>query len=125
MIPENQQEALRKLTSKEALLGLMTLGQNGGIDSMSITIDSDGFTYVHISGSATLSAGDGSEYFKLLNIPKGLQSAGDYVATNDNGGGGSVIVEIGPASATFTFNEGEIGRTVYFSVLLSKAVLDI
>ena len=119
MIPQNQQEALRKLTSKEALLGLMTVGPNNGIGSMSITIDSDGLTYVHISGNAILTEGD-DEYFDLLNIPKGVQSAGNYVATNDNGGGGSVNVEILETVAKFTFNEGAVGRTVYFSVLLSK-----
>ena len=125
MIPENQQEALKKLASKEALLGLMTLGANSGITTMSAIIDSDGLTYVNISGHADLTDGDGSEYFELENIPKGLRSTGDYVATNDNEGGGSVIVGISGTTATFTFNEGAVGRTVYFSVLLSKYRLDI
>ena len=125
MIPENQQEALKKLTSKEALLGLVTLDDHSGLDEMCIVIDSDGFTYVHMSGQATLTEGDGSAYFQLRNIPEGLYSAGDYVATNDNGDGGSVNVEIDKTTAIFTFNEGAIGRTVYFSVLLSKVALDI
>ena len=125
MIPENQQEALRKLVSKEALLGLMTLGSNSGIDAMSFAKDSDGFTYVHISGSAVLTEGDGSEHFQLLNIPKGLRTVRHYVATNDNGGGGSVKVLIDGTKATFTFNDGAIGRAVYFSALLSKVTLDI
>ena len=125
MIPENQQEALRKLTSKEALLGLMFLVAKSGIDSMAVAIDSDGFTYVHISGSATLTVGDGSEYFEVKNIPEGLLTVGEYVATNDNGGGGSVNVSITGTTATFTFNAGEAGRTVYFSVLLSKRTQEI
>ncbi len=124
MIPENQQEALRKLTSKEALLGLMALGQNSGIDSMTATIDSDGLTYVHISGNALLSDGK-DEYFELLNIPEGLQSADDYIATNDNGGGCHVNVLINGTVAKFTFNDGAVGRVVYFSVLLAKHHVEI
>ena len=120
MIPENQQEALRKLTSKEALLGLMIIGAHGGLGVLNAIIDSDGFNYVRISGQADLNEGDGSEYFELLDIPKGMLSAGSYVATNDNGGGGSINVQISGTTATFTFNEGARGRTVYFSVLLSK-----
>ena len=124
MIPENQQEALRKLTSKEALLGLMTLGTMGGISELTANIDSDGLTYVHISGHTLLSDGE-NEYFELLNIPNGLKSAGSYVATNENGGGGSVNVVIVGTTATFTFNAGAAERTVYFSVLLSKVLFDI
>ena len=125
MIPENQQEALRKLTSKEALLGSMIIGTHSGIDTLSAIIDSDGFNYVHISGQADLTEGDGSEYFELINIPEGLYSAGAYVATNDNGDGDSVNVATDGTTATFTFNEGAIGRIVYFYVLLSKFTLGI
>ena len=127
MIPENQQEALRKLTSKEALLGLMTLGGNYGIAAMSITIDSDSLTYVHISGHAMLTEGE-DEYFELTNIPKGLNSAGTYVATNNEGGAGCVTVTVSgttTTTATIKFNPGAVDRTVYFSVLLSKVMLGI
>ena len=125
MIPQNQQEALRKLTSKEALLSLITVGANAGIDTLYVTIDSDGYTYVSISGSAILTEGDGTEMFELTNIPVGLLSAEDYPATNANGGGGSVNVSITGTTTTFTFNEGAVGRTVYFSVLLSKVILHL
>lgn len=125
MIPENQQEALRKLTSKEAILSSMDITSHAGIDGMYATIDSDGYTYVSISGNAVLTDGDGSEYFALGNIPVGMQSSADYLATNDDGGGGSVHVTISGTTATITFNAGTVGRTVYFSVLLSKKTLEI
>ncbi len=124
MIPENQQEALKKLTSKESLLGLIKLGVLQGIGSIGITIDSDGLTYVNISGQAVLNEG-GDEYFEVKNIPEGLKTAGAYVATNDEGGGENVNAEIAGTVATFTFNAGAVGRTVYFSVLLSKVMLGI
>ena len=119
MIPENQQEALRKLTSREALLGLMTLSIRGGIDSLNVNIDSDGFNYVNISGQATLVNGAG-EFFDVVNIPEGLYSAESYPATNDEGGGGSVNTQIVGSTLTITFNNGTAGRTVYFSILISK-----
>ena len=125
MIPENQQEALKKLTSKEALLGLMTLGAKSGISALNIAIDSDGLTYVNISVQAELTEGDGSEYFEVLNIPEGLKSAGGYIATNDNGDGGFVEVIITGTTALFTFNAGAVYRTVYVAVLLSKRTLEI
>ncbi len=125
MIPENQQEALKKLTSKEALLKLINIGATVGIDTMSTVIDTDGYTYVSIFGFATLTEGDGTEMFTLEDIPVGMQSTSDYVATNSNGGGGSVNVTIAGTTATFKFNAGEVGRIVYFSVLLSKRALDI
>ena len=125
MIPQNQQEALRKLTSKEALLNSIILGADAGIDIMTITIDTDGYTYVSISGNAILTEGDGTEMFELRNIPVGMRSAGDYVATNSNGGGGSVNVTIAGTTATFTFNAGKVNRIVYFSVLLSKQIAEL
>ena len=103
----------------------MILGSNDGIVSMIANIDSDGFTYVHISGNATLAEGDGSEYFELLNIPVGMISAGAYPATNDQGGGGSVNVSMSGTTATVSFNAGTAGRAVYFSVLLSKRFEEI
>ena len=124
MIPQNQQEALRKLTSKEALLELIAVGESEGIDELSAAIDTDGYTYVSISGSAILTEGDGTEMFELVNIPVGLESAGAYAATNDNGGGGYVSVLIVGTTATFSFNPGAVGREVYFSVLLSKGALE-
>lgn len=125
MIAENQQEALKKLTSKEALLGLTDLGSNYGIASMGVAIDSDGYTYVIISGQAQLTEGDGSEYFTVVNIPVDMGSAGSYLATNNNGGGGRVGVSISGTTATVTFDAGDVNRVVYFSILLSKRTLDI
>ena len=122
MIPENQQEALKKLASKEALLSLIEITQYEGIGGLSVAIDSDGYTYLSISGSAILNEGDGSEYIQIYNIPAGLHSAVEYLATNDNGGGGSVNVSVTGTTATVTFNAGAVGRTVYFSVLLTKHI---
>ena len=125
MIPENQQEALRKLTSKEALLSLIKVGTYAGIDLMSAVIDTDGYTYVSISGKAILTEGDGTEMFELINIPVDVVGVGAYVATNNEGGGGCVNVAISGTTATFTFNAGAVDRTVYFSVLLSNYSVDI
>ena len=125
MIPENQQEALKKLTSKVELLHLIKVGAHTGIDALSSVLDTDGYTYISISGNAMLTEGDGTEMFILENIPVGMQSAGYYVATNSNGGGGSVNVTIAGTTATFRFNAGAVDRAVYFSVLLSKIRAEI
>ena len=125
MIPENQQEALRKLTSKEAILSAISVGESEGIDAISAVIDTDGYTYVHIFGNASLNEGDGTEMFEIINIPAGMMSCGSYVASNDNGGGGSVFVTRVGTTARIKFTAGAVGRTVYFSVLLSKRYVDI
>ena len=124
MIPENQQEAVRKLAAKEAILGLIVLSNNNGVDVSNMTVDSDGFTYLHVSGKAILEDSE-DVYFDIKNIPEGLYTAGDYIATNNNGGAESVSVTVTGTTATISFNTGEAGRTVYFSILLSKTFLKI
>ena len=128
MIPENQQEALRKLTSKEAILSLIEIGNTEGIGFCALNIDSDNETYLHISGNAELSEGDGTEFIEIENAPIGLESIAKFPATNSEGGGGYVTVEyvnatLYPKRIRISFNAGAMDRTVYFSAYLSKLLL--
>ena len=130
MIPENQQEALRKLTSKEALLSLIEKVDSDSISAIQLNFDSDNETYLHISGYAIVQTADDSAFIEIENVPSGLLSTEAYPATNSEGGAGFVNVgypneELYPTRLRISFNEGTMSRTIYFSALLSKTLIDL
>ena len=130
MIPQNQQDALKKLTSKEALLSLIAIGNTLGIEGGSLIFDSDNETYLHISGNIALEIGDGTEFIEIENVPSRLISAGKYPATNSEEGAEFVKVNYPdsiqyPKRIKIYFTAGTSGRSVYFSVLLAKVVQEI
>ena len=122
MIPQNQQEVLKKLSEKNQLLRDVTI--TGDVDAYSLVFDSDGISYFTISGNV-ITVTSGEEYLEITGIPNGLVIADAYPATNDLGTSGFVTVsKISDNSWKITFNAGTAGRTIYFSVMLSKFVIE-
>ena len=123
MIPQNQQEVLKKLSEKNQFLQDVTI--TGDVGGHSLAIDSDGISYFTISGYV-ITAGSGNEYIEIAGIPNGLVSVDEYPATNDLGATESIIA--GKKSDNvwrIFFNPGTAERSIYFSVMLSQVVINI
>ena len=122
MIPQNQQEALKKLSEKTQFLQDVTITSD--VNEYSVAIDSDGISYFTISGYAGIGS-SGEEEIVITGIPNGLKNAGVYQATNNVGTTGYVTAnKITDNSWRIQFNAGTAGREVYFSVMLSQVVLE-
>ncbi len=123
MIPQNQQEVLKKLSEKTQFLQDAAITEYD-VAGYSLAFDSDGISYFTISGSV-VAATSGEEYIEISGIPNGLVSADSYPATNDLGTSGYVTPsKISDNSWKITFNAGTAERKIYFSVMLSKVSLD-
>ena len=121
MIPQNQQEVLKKLSEKNQFLQDVTI--TGDVDAYILAIDSDGISYFTISGTLRTKS-SGEEYIEITGIPTGLISAEQYPATNDLGTSGYVTTsEVSDNVWRITFNAGTAERTIYFSVMLSQVVI--
>ena len=123
MIPQNQQEVLKKLSEKTQFLQGVTI--SGDVNGGFFVFDSDGISYFTISGSAT-TATTGEEYIEITGIPAGLSAAEQYPATN-NLGTSEFVTTIQRSGNVWriAFNAGTAGRTVYFSVMLSKNFVEL
>ena len=122
MIPQNQQEVLKKLSEKKQFLQDVTITRN--VDGYDVVIDSDGISYFTISGNVTVVT-SGEEYIEITGIPNELVSSGEYPATNDLGTSGYVTAsKVSDNTWTILFNAGTAGRKIYFSVMLSKTLRD-
>ena len=122
MIPQNQQEVLKKLSEKTQFLQNVTI--TGIVDGYSLVIDSDGISYFTISGNVS-TATSGDEYIEITGIPNGIIAASRYMATNDLGT--SEYVEANRVSDNalrINFNAGTADRRIYFSVMLSQIVIE-
>ena len=121
MIPQNQQEVLKKLSEKKQFLQDVTI--TGDVTGYSFAFDSDGISYFTISGYAT-TASSGSEYIEITGIPNGLVSATEYPATNDLGESEYVTpVKVSDNVWRINFNAGTADRNIYFSVMLSQVAI--
>ena len=124
MIPQNQQEVLKKLSEKTQFLQNVTIRDSVNVNGFAVVIDSDGISYFTISGFVTVSTSETAQ-FAIRGIPTGLENAGDYPATNDVGTSGYVSVnKITDSNYVIMFNKGTAGRTIYFSVMLSQLLID-
>ena len=125
MIPQNQQEVLKKLTEKKQFLQDVTI--TGNVKGYSLVIDSDGISYFMISGFASPETSD-EEYIIITGTPIELSYADGYPASTDLGS--SEFVTIAPVDAVdenawkITFAAGTAERNIYFSVMLSQVVFD-
>ena len=123
MIPQNQQEVLKKLSEKTQFLQGVTI--SGDVSGGEFVVDSDGISYFTISGHAT-TATTGAEYIEITGIPAGLSSVEEYLATNDLGTSEIVTTSIRAGNALrITFNAGTAERTVHFSVMLSTTTFEL
>ena len=123
MIPQNQQEVLKKLSEKTQFLQGVTI--SGDVSGGEFVVDSDGISYFTISGHAT-TATTGAEYIEITGIPDGLKSIEEYPATNDLGTLEYVSVTLRSGNVRrITFNSGTAERTVHFSVMLSKTWFEL
>ena len=123
MIPQNQQEVLKKLSEKTQFLQGVTI--SGDVDGGFFVFDSDGISYFTISGYVVTET-TGEEYIEITGIPDGLYAAEEYPATNDLGT--SEYVSPSPRSGNvwrITFEAGTAERIIYFSVMLSKTVREL
>ena len=121
MIPQNQQEVLKKLSEKTQFLQDVAI--TGNVYGYSVAIDSDGISYFTISGTI-IPETSGSEYIEITGIPNGLTSAIQYPATNDLGTSGYVgATKVSDNVWKITISPGDSERTIYFSVMLSKVVI--
>ena len=122
MIPENQQEVLKKLSEKTQFLQNVTI--NGNVSGYSLAIDSDGLSYFTISGMVTTET-ETEEYISITGIPNGLVSAERYPATNELGASEYVTaLKVTENTWRILFNESSEDRIIYFSVMLSQVLLD-
>ncbi len=120
MIPENQQEVLKKLSEKKQFLQDVTI--TGNVNEYSVVIDSDGISYFTISGYVRPETSD-VEYIEITGIPNGLTTASEYPATNDLGSSGYVsAIFVSDNVWRIVCNPGEAARYIYFSVMLSQVV---
>ena len=123
MIPQNQQEVLKKLSEKKQFLQDVTI--TGNVNEYYCVIDSDGISYFTISGSAYIIT-SGVEEIEITGIPNGLETAFNYPATNDLGTSGHVTTsKIADNVWKIMFNSGQAGRTVYFSVMFAQATISL
>ena len=123
MIPQNQQEVLKKLSEKKQFLRDVTI--TGNVNSSALAIDSDGISYFTISGNVvTITSGE--EYIEITGIPNGLVHAFEYPATNDVGTSGYVTtVKVSDNVWRINFNAGTAERNIYFSVMLSQVMIGV
>ena len=123
MIPQNQQEVLKKLSEKTQFLQDVAITEYD-VGGYSLVIDSDGISYFTISGNVIALTSD-EEYIELTGIPNGLKGSNEYPATNDLGTAGYVFsVKLHDNVWRIYFNEGTAERRVYFSVMLSQVVFE-
>ena len=124
MIPEKQQEVLKKLSEKNQFLQNVTISDIVNVDTFSLALDSDGISYFTISGSVEVNTSDLTG-FRITGIPNGLKSAGEYPATNNLSTSGYVLAtKIAEDTYDIQFNGGTAGRTIYFSVMLSQVYIE-
>ena len=123
MIPQNQQEVLKKLSEKTQFLQDVTITDTENVINYSLAVDSDGISYFTISGYVAVGTSDVA-MIEIDGIPNGLESADYYPATNDLGTSGSVGTEVDSNNLwKITFNSGTAGRTIYFSVMLTQKAI--
>ena len=121
MIPQNQQEVLKKLSEKTQFLQGVTI--TGNVNGYSLAIDSDGISYFTIHGYVTTETED-IEQIVITGIPSGLVSADRYLATNELGTPEYVTTsKVSENIWAINFNASTEDRIIYFSVMLSKVLI--
>ena len=123
MIPQNQQEVLKKLSEKTQFLQGVTI--SGDVDGGFFVFDSDGISYFTISGNVVTET-TGEEYIEITGLPDELLQVDEYPATNDLGTSEFVTTSLHSGKVwRIAFNAGTAERTVYFSVMLSRIKFEL